>query len=936
MADRPVSRKEKVTGKGKSVKRRGEGLGTGPVGGDQAHGPKSDVPAGKSGEIDAQGLQSDLPEGAQGEGDERDLGSVLQGLNTINQLAGGGNSGGGSALGGLGQLLGGSGGSSNQGNQGIDLDDLGQLLGGNSGGNNGGGGNGGLGGLGSLLGGNGGGNNGGGNGGLGGSSGGGLFGGKGKLILILIVVVLLLGGGGLFSGILGGGNGGGSSNQSQSSQQTGIDLINSLLGGGTGTSGVSGSYGGWLGKANVGELNEDVDPAAADKRTVIKGDGQDTVTLMVYMCGTDLESRAAMGTSDLNEMLQAKTGDKVNVIVMTGGCKNWRNNVISNKTNQIYQIKGGKMARLEDDFSRGSMADPKNLAAFIQYCAKNFPANRNELILWDHGGGSIAGYCYDEKYGGSRDSMDLAEIKSALKAGGVTFDFIGFDACLMATVENGLMLSDYADYMIASEESEPGIGWYYTNWLSKLEADPSMSTLKLGKNIVDDFVAACGQKCPGQATTLSVVDLAELKATAPKQLSAFSTDTSKMIAKAKKEAEGGDYSTVATARTKSREFARGAGIDQVDLIHLAKNLNTKASKALADKLLSAVKYNRTSSNMTNAFGLSVYFPYRSARSVDTMAKVYDQIGMDEDYTKCIQQFAKVETAGQVAGGGSQGGSPFGSLMDILGSSGNTQSYGTVDADAINELIGSFLGGRSMIDGMTKDNVKYMGVDGVNDEQITGYVADNQFDGSKLVWEEAEDGGYQIHLEKDQWDLVTDLAYNLYINDGEGFINMGYDNVFAIDDKGNLIQPQDQRWLAIEDQPVAYYYDYTISDGKTYYIQGHIPVMLNGQRANLIVAFTDKKAEGEIVGATFVYDEEETETQAKNVTEIKKGDKIDFLADYYNYEGKYEDSYMIGDQYVVGDKAPELTSVELDDETYALYRFTDIYHQYHYSQALPKK
>ncbi|MCR5235609.1 MAG: hypothetical protein K6E34_00220 [Lachnospiraceae bacterium] len=36
------------------------------------------------------------------------------------------------------------------------------------------------------------------------------------------------------------------------------------------------------------------------------------------------------------------------------------------------------------------------------------------------------------------------------------FDFIGFDACLMATVETAYMLSPYADYMIASEEFEPG------------------------------------------------------------------------------------------------------------------------------------------------------------------------------------------------------------------------------------------------------------------------------------------------------------------------------------------------------------------------------------------------------------------------------------------------------------------------------------------------
>ena len=32
MADRPIGREKEVTGKGKKIKRRGDGLGTGPVG----------------------------------------------------------------------------------------------------------------------------------------------------------------------------------------------------------------------------------------------------------------------------------------------------------------------------------------------------------------------------------------------------------------------------------------------------------------------------------------------------------------------------------------------------------------------------------------------------------------------------------------------------------------------------------------------------------------------------------------------------------------------------------------------------------------------------------------------------------------------------------------------------------------------------------------
>ncbi len=143
------------------------------------------------------------------------------------------------------------------------------------------------------------------------------------------------------------------------------------------------------------------------------------------------------------------------------------------------------------------MVKPETLASFIRFCGKNFPANRYGLIMWDHGGGSISGYGYDEK-NKMAGSMTLTGIKEALAGGGVTFDFVGFDACLMATLENALMLDDYADYLIASEETEPGVGWYYTDWLTKLSQNTSMPTTEIGKNIIDDFVAACAKQCPGQ------------------------------------------------------------------------------------------------------------------------------------------------------------------------------------------------------------------------------------------------------------------------------------------------------------------------------------------------------------------------------------------------------------------------------------------------------
>ena len=185
------------------------------------------------------------------------------------------------------------------------------------------------------------------------------------------------------------------------------------------------------------------------------GKGNDTVTVMIYMCGTDLESKYGMATSDLSEMVKANLSDKVNVIVETGGCKAWKNGVVSSSVNQIYKVHKGGLERLEDNFGSEAMTDPDNLRDFIKYCNKNYPANRNILILWDHGGGSISGFGYDEKSAAS-GSMGLSKINQALTEANVKFDWIGFDACLMSTLETAYVCGNFADYLIASEEVEPG------------------------------------------------------------------------------------------------------------------------------------------------------------------------------------------------------------------------------------------------------------------------------------------------------------------------------------------------------------------------------------------------------------------------------------------------------------------------------------------------
>ena len=770
-------------------------------------------------------------------------------------------------------------------------------------------------------------------------------GGRSPLFMIVVLVILLLGGGGGLSSFLGGGSdsytetdtvGAPSSGQSPNSQQSigssmtadgsfsgsTLSTIGQLFGSYGSYSGGSSSSAAWSEPANTGKLNTSVASNARQKRTTILGDGKDVITLMVYMCGADLESRSAMATKDIQEMMAANLGDNINLIIYTGGAKQWQNNVISSSTNQIYQIKNGKLNLLIDNVGSLPMTPPSTLSSFIKWTASSFPANRYDLIFWNHGGGSTGGYGYDEKFA-SAGSMSLAGINTALKDGGVTFDFVGFDTCLMATVENALVVSNYADYLVASEETEPGIGWYYTNWLTALGKNTSMETLQIGKNIIDDFTGACAQNCPGQKTTLSLIDLAELSQTVPQELADFSKDTTEMI-------KGNEFSTVSTARSSTREFASSSRIDQIDLVDFAIRMGTDESKELAESLKDAIKYNRTSSNMTNAYGLSIYFPYKKAGKVDSMISTYGAIGMDDDYAKCIENFASMEVAGQVASGGTQ--SPMPSLFGEL----SGQGSGSASAEMITQLLTTFLSSDfSSISGLSSSNSSFLGKS-LDVEQAANYIAANQFDSSNLVWTKSSSGQDAIYLSKDQWGQVKDLALNMFYDDGEGYVDLGLDNIMEFEDDDYLLAQTDKTWLAIDGQIVAYYVLDVQGTTDNYAITGRVPCYLNGERTNLILVFDSENEDGYVAGACSDYENGETETVAKNATELNEGDKIDFVCDYYGYDKSYQDSYFLGEQMTVTKDMSEMVIENLpvgDGDVLETYRFTDIYGQNYWTPAI---
>ncbi len=225
-------------------------------------------------------------------------------------------------------------------------------------------------------------------------------------------------------------------------------------------------------------------------------------TLFIYMCGSNLETKQGLAGKNIDEILTADAGD-LNIVIQTGGAKTWRSFEIDSTAAQRYEVKNGELVLL-DTLSQLNMGESETLTDFLKWGQEKYHTKNNMLILWDHGGGSAKGVCFDENYG--FDGLTLIELKTALENAGLytKFDIIGFDACLMASLETAYLVQDFARYMIASEEIEPSGGWDY-----KVLAESFLTKddcVKTGKAICDAYI----RKCKGNGklyATLSLFDL---------------------------------------------------------------------------------------------------------------------------------------------------------------------------------------------------------------------------------------------------------------------------------------------------------------------------------------------------------------------------------------------------------------------------------------------
>ncbi len=331
--------------------------------------------------------------------------------------------------------------------------------------------------------------------------------------------------------------------------------------------------------------------------------------ILVFINGdNNLESAAV---DDVNEMEAARFGTGIGVGVQIdriGGYDSSNGNWTDTRRGIIAP--DGSTTTIGSSLTsigETDMGSGQALTSFLNWGATNLPGGRTALIVWNHGAGPLGGVSYDDSqnhsYLGNREIVDAIAASSLGRV-----DLLGFDACLMASIELASEAAGIATHLVAAERTEPGDGWDYTAFLDALAAAPNRDAATLATAIVDSYGSFYGGQQPLSSVLLSQVGGIE---------QAIDGFVSVM-----RGASAADWSAAQSART------RAAGADSgyevyVDIVSFMSNLqvasSTPAVDAAAQAVIDAVsRAVQRTAGPADLHGVTAVFP-RSAGELAAMS-----------------------------------------------------------------------------------------------------------------------------------------------------------------------------------------------------------------------------------------------------------------------------------------------------------------------------
>jgi hypothetical protein len=257
--------------------------------------------------------------------------------------------------------------------------------------------------------------------------------------------------------------------------------------------------------------------------------GRKKWTILAYICAdNDLER---FGLIDINEMEHVGSSDNVNIVAQIDRMRGGKGDTIADGnwvgTRRYFVSKDNDpnkvTSKMVMNLGEQSMGTKTTLADFLKWGVKTYPADNVVVIVWNHGAGWI-GIAQDQE---DDTMLSMTDVSWALREGQKElskvngkeskFAIVDFDACLMGTIEVAYEIADTAHYLTASEETEPGNGMPYADYLAPLVKNPDLSPAEFSKRMVGTYIqsyakggSAGNSFVKGSAVTKSTVDLGKV------------------------------------------------------------------------------------------------------------------------------------------------------------------------------------------------------------------------------------------------------------------------------------------------------------------------------------------------------------------------------------------------------------------------------------------
>jgi len=393
--------------------------------------------------------------------------------------------------------------------------------------------------------------------------------------------------------------------------------------------------------SEVGEVTppqDESDPTGSQSST-----SEDSWLVMLYQDADDeiLEEDIFI---DLNEAEMVGSTDQVTIVSqidrLDGGYDGGDDFTTARRYLVLYDESGDleELASEElADLGEVDMGSAETLVDFAVWAISNYPADNYALILSDHGAGWTGGWTDNDPNPESQlylNNIDEALAEITAQTGIGQLDLVGFDACLMAQIDVFSAIAPYAQYVVASEETEPAVVWAYAAFLGSLAEDPGMDGASLSTRIVESYIdeegrivnedsrKILGERLFGTGSrsmddtitelsgdiTLSAIDLSKLDGinNALNELVMALTDVS-----AKKVSQIRAYSQAYT-----NIFDKGLSPSFIDLGHfaslVAETFPDTSAEAYANQLSVAIQEaviaEKHGPDRPGSTGISIYFP----------------------------------------------------------------------------------------------------------------------------------------------------------------------------------------------------------------------------------------------------------------------------------------------------------------------------------------